>query len=68
MGRQAAREGSGWEREHRAQLTTRGGAGWEGGRALAHPLTHSLTQHAPVSTYARGLKETEMSPESGPVW
>ena len=36
----------------RARLTTRGGAGWEGGRALAHPLTHSLTQHAPVSTYA----------------
>lgn len=27
------------------------------GRALAHPLTHSLAQHAPVSTYAWALRK-----------
>lgn len=28
-----------------------------GRRALAHPLTHSLAQHAPVSTYAWALRK-----------
>lgn len=37
------------------RLTARDHVG--GGRALAHPLTHSLAQHAPVSTYAWALRK-----------
>lgn len=52
VGRQAAREGVVGKGAQEGPLTTRAGAGWEGGRALAHPLTHSLHALRPVSTYA----------------
>lgn len=64
--RRAERVGPGRAAPGAGRAAGRGGAGRGGGegrgpagagRARTHPLTHSLAQHAPASTYARALRK-----------